>query len=179
MGAKSNFYVDDQCLLNHANYSFSLDCGAIVAAYPEKILIGFCENNKQGQLEFSKKKTIIVPNSSFYEFVKVIKRGLDALKNKSNEAFEEVIYKHSNTHSLIGKYQMWQQEMTFSLFYIWRHAADKHFLNQIAMGLRDPINTSKLENPDIQPLKLGIFNLKLEDLDIFSVNLDTIIPYTY
>ena len=178
MGGKSNFYVEDNCFLSHANYSTSLPCGTMVSAFLEKILIGDCIIDELGQQRFSK-KTVIVPNSSFMDFVRVILRANEAFKTNSKEKFEETIYKHSTTHSLIGKFQNWQDEMTFSIFYVWKHGSDKTFLQQCQMGIREPVDVSKLENPEIQPLKRGVFNLKYLDLEALFSQLSTILLYTY
>ena len=61
VSGKSNFYVGN-ALLNHANYYFSLDHGAIVAAYSGKILIVPTELNENGEMCFSPKKTIFIPS---------------------------------------------------------------------------------------------------------------------
>ena len=65
------------------------------------------------------------------------------------------------------------------MFYVWRHGVDKNFQNQVLMKLRDPVNVQKLEDPEIQPLKRGVFNLKLADLDVLVSNIETIIVYSH
>ena len=87
---RANFYVDDNTSLNHANYYFSLDQGAIVAPFPEKILIGPTDLNENGEICFSKDKTIIIPSSRLVEFVKTVRKGYNALKTNSNEEFVDV-----------------------------------------------------------------------------------------
>ena len=74
--------------------------------------------------------------------------------------------------------QEWQNEWGFSLCYKWKHGEDSYFQKQVSMGLKDPVDISKLEDPEYQPLKRGIFNLKLEDLEIIASQLDTILQHS-
>ena len=178
MGGKANFFISDNTYLHHANYNFALESGAMVSAFQGKILIGLTDYDDKGQLRFNPKRTIIIPASNFVEFIKVIKKAYNALKNKSEEKFEDLIYQHSPTHLLVGKYQSWENQWGFSMFYKWRHAMDKNFQNLVKLNERTPVNISKLEDPEYQPLKRGLFNLKLSDLEMLVSQLDTILRYT-
>ena len=117
MGAKSNFFISDNVYFHHANYNFALESGAMVSAFLGKILIGLSDYDDNGQARFSPKKTIIIPASSFVEFVKTLTKAYNALKNKSEEKFEDLIYQHNPTHLLVGKYQSWENQWGFSMFY--------------------------------------------------------------
>ena len=114
---RANFYVDDNTSLNHANCYFPLDQGAIVAAFPEKILIGPTDLNENGEMCFSKDKTIIIPSSRLVEFVKTVRKGYNALKTNSKEEFEDTIFIYQNIYYLVSKYQFWQGEFGFTMFY--------------------------------------------------------------
>ena len=46
------------------------------------------------------------------------------------------------------------------------------------MKTRDPVDISKLEDPEYQPLKKGVFNLQLDDLEMLVSHLDTLLQYT-
>ena len=178
MPGKSNFYIPDNIFLNNAHYSFPLESGVMVSAFLEKILIGMCEFNANGQLRFSA-SSIVIPSKNFVEFTQVVKKAYKALKDESEEKFEDLIYKHSSTHFLMGKYQPWQDEWGFSMFYKWRHGSDRNFQTHVAMKTRDPVDISKLEDPEYQPLKKGVFNLQLDDLEMLVSHLDTLLQYTH
>ena len=115
MPGKSNFYIPDNIFLNNAHSSFPLESGVMVSAFLEKILIGMCEFNANGQLRFSA-SSIVIPSKNFVEFTQVVKKAYKALKDESEEKFEDLIYKYSSTHFLMGKYQPWQDEWGFSMF---------------------------------------------------------------
>ena len=116
---KSNFYVGDNVSLNMANYYFGIGHGTMVGAYGKKILIGPTVMNDNGEMCFSKQKTIIIPTPTLVEYVKTLHKGYEALKNGSQEEFEDTIFTYQNTHHLVGKYQLWQGEYGFTLFYKW------------------------------------------------------------
>ena len=176
VSGKSNFYVENSTCLNKANYYFGLD-GVMVAAYSEKILIGPTETNENGEVCFDKNKTIIVPTSKLVEFVTAIRKGYEALKAKSKEEFEDTILIYQNTHYLVGKYQCWQGEYGFTLFYKWKFGADKYFKKLVDEGKRDPVNVSNLADPQFQPLKRGVFNLKLSDMELIMAHMDILFQY--
>ena len=159
----SKKFGNDKALLNHANYVLPLPSGVFVAAFLQRILIGYTETNEKGQVVFGK-KTVIIPSEAFYDFVGAIKRGHQALKNGSEEKFEDLIYSHKGIHFLVSKHQVWQDKWGLSLFYKWKWDADKYFLDQVSQGLRDPVNTSNLDDDNYLPTKRGVFNLQLEDV---------------
>ena len=166
MANRTNFTISDNVYLNHAKYYFALDSGIMVAAYLDKILIGLCSYDAHGQLYFTK-KTIIIPSSNFVEFVKVLKKAYNSVKNNSEEPFEDLIYHHKPVHYLMGKYQLYDGEWGFTMFYKWKHAADQKFLNQLQTDPNcTPVDTSKLEDPEYQPMKRGIYSLQLSDLEL-------------
>ena len=41
------------------------------------------------------------------------------------------------------------------------------------------MDTSKLEDPEYQPLKKGVFNLTLNDMELLVSQLDTLLQYTH
>ena len=178
MGGKTNFYISDNTYLHHANYNLALESGAMVSAFLGKILIGLSDYDDKGQLRFNPKRTIIIPASNFVEFIKVIKKAYNALKNKSEEKFKDLIYQHNPTHLLVGKFQSWENEWGFSMFYKWRHTMDKNWQNLVLLKERDPVNISQLKDPEYQPLKRGVYNLRLADLEMMVSQLDTILRYT-
>ena len=45
--------------------------------------------------------------------------------------------------------------------------------------LADPVDISKLEDPEYQPLRKGVFNLQLNDLELLVSQLDTLLQYTH
>ena len=177
--AKSNYYLD-AVSLNHADYTLCLPSGLFVAAYLEKILVGFADMDQDtGKMMFHTKKTIIIPSASFFQFVKTIKKAYQALKTGSTEEFEDLIYCHNNTHFLVSKFQSWNEQMGLSLFYKWKFTADQYFQNQVQMGQKEPVDVSKLVDPEFQPLKRGVYNLKLDEIETLANELDTILHYTY
>ena len=176
--AKSNYFLDTVSL-NHANYTLCLPSGLFVAAYMEKILMGYAEMDQHtGKMMFTK-KTIIIPSTSFFQFVQTIKKAYQALKTGSEEEFEDLIYNHNGTHHLVSKFQCWNEQMGLSLFYKWKFGADQYFQNQVQMSLKEPVDVSKLVDPEFQPLKRGVYNLKLDEVETLANELDTILHYTY
>ena len=167
----------DKTLLDHANYVTCLPSGIFVAAFLQRILIGYTETNEDGQTVFAK-KTVIIPSESFFDFVQTIKKGYQALKNGSEEKFEDLIYSHKGIHFLVSKHQMWQEKWGLSLFYKWKWDADKYFLDQVSQGLREPVNTSNLDDDNYLPTKRGVFNLQLEDIQNLANQLETILYHT-
>ena len=174
---RANFYVDDNTSLNHANCYFPLDQGAIVAAFPEKILIGPTDLNENGEMCFSKDKTIIIPSSRLVEFVKTVCKGYNALKTNSKEEFEDTIFIYQNTYYLVSKYQFWQGEFGFTMFYQRKHGADTYHQKQVSEGKRDPVDVSKLDDPEFVPRKRSVFNLKINDLELLIAHLDILFRY--
>ena len=49
MVGKANFTISDNAYLNHAKYHFALDSGIMVAAFMDKILIGPCTYDGNGE----------------------------------------------------------------------------------------------------------------------------------
>ena len=118
MPAKSNLYLDEDIIPMNASHSVTLaDSGIVVGSFHEKIVMGLCKNDKSGNLCFGL-KNVIVPSCSFVNYIQVLQRGWQSLKNNSQEAFEEIIYDHNGTHFLVGKYHEWQGSFGFSLIYI-------------------------------------------------------------
>ena len=178
MVGKANFKISDNAYLNHAKYHFALDSGIMVAAFMDKILIGPCTYDGNGELLFTK-KSIIIPSSNYVEFVKVLKKAYNSLKNNSEEPFEDLIYHHKPVHYLMGKYQLYDGEWGFIMFYKWKHAADQKFLNQLQTDPNcTPVDTSKLEDPEYQPMKRGIYSLQLPDLELLLSQLDSLLRHT-
>ena len=64
-------------------------------------------------------------------------------------------------------------------FYKWKHGSDCNFQTHVAMKTRDTVDISKLEDPEYQPLKKGVFNLQLDDLEMLVSHLDTLLQYTH
>ena len=104
MPAKSNLYLDEDIKPMNASHSVTLaDSGIVVGSFHEKIVMGLCKNDANGNLCFGL-KNVIVPSFSFVNYIQVLQRGLQSLTNNSKEVFEEIIYYHNGIHFLVGKY---------------------------------------------------------------------------
>ena len=64
-------------------------------------------------------------------------------------------------------------------FYKWKHGSDCNFQTHVAMKTRDTVDIFKLEDPEYQPLKKGVFNLQLDALEKLVSHLDTLLQYTH
>ena len=131
---KSNFYVEDNVSLNKANYYFGLNHGIMVAACGDKIFMGPTVKNENGEMYFSKGKTIIIPTPTLVEFVKTLCKVYEALITDSKEEFQDTIFTYKKTHHLVSKFQFWQGEYGFTLFYKCNFGKDSYYHKNVEEG---------------------------------------------
>ena len=181
MPSKDCFQVGQKFLKN-ANYYLSLNEDCYIAAYQERVLIGHVEDFDQDMAKFNK-KAIVIPSNVYFEIVNTIRKGKESFDKDSMDCWEEVIYRHSKVHHIVGKYEHWDDtdpdsEMVLKLIIKWNHKNDRSWNKLVEEGLKDPINTEKLAEKDWLYLKRGVFLSKAQ-VDMIYYNLDTILQYSY
>ena len=102
MPSKDCFQVGQKFLKN-VNYYLSLNEDCYIAAYQERVLIGHVEDFDQDMAKFNK-KAIVIPSNVYFEIVNTIRKGKESFDKDSMDCWEEVIYRHSKVHHIVGKY---------------------------------------------------------------------------
>ena len=82
--------------------------------------------NYQDMAKFNK-KAIVIPSNVYFEFVNCISKAYQHFQDGKEEPFEEVIYRHSKVHWIVGKYEMDEdsEEMNLKIIIKWNFAKDR------------------------------------------------------
>ena len=127
-------------------------------------------------------RKIVIPSNVYFEFVDCIRKACQSFKDKTSEAWEVILYKHSRVHWVVGKYEFWEDmdEMGLKIIIKWNFKNDRTFNKSVEEGLAKPINTDDLPENSKEWLFLrrGIF-LSRSQVDIIDCHLDSILQYSY
>ena len=112
--------------LKFSNYALSLNEDCYIAAYQERVILGRVEDFDQDMAKFNK-KAIVIPSNVYFEFVNCISKAYQHFQDGKEEPFEEVIYRHSKVHWIVGKYEMDEdsEEMNLKIIIKWNFAKDR------------------------------------------------------
>ena len=179
MPGRDTFYVGNNKYLKNANYTLSLGEDVYCAAYRERLILGPIDF-EDGEARFSK-KAVIIPSNVYFQFVDTIDRAYQSFQQGSNISWESLIYRHSKSHHIVGKYDYYNDDSDYgtrlSLCIKWFFKNDPTFNRLVEDGFREAIDETKIIG-DSHYLKRGCY-MNEEQLAILHTNLNTLLEFSY
>ena len=126
------------------------------------------------------KKAIVIPSNVYFEFVDCIRRAYLSFQENKEDSWEQVIYKHSKVHHIVGKYENCNdtEEKMLKMVLKWNFKNDRNFNKLVEEGIKDPINTDELADKEWLFLRRGVF-LSKSQVDMIMCSLDIILQYSF